>query len=171
MKLLPGYSKHSSVPKEELRMRNDDNTNKDCSKTVKKTNQMWQASFDSSPSRMTENTDVWSQFATTQTDVKSILDTSGTSKSIVQRTDASPLLLPFFLRHKHITSFKSHPSLAQGQSLPYWFRGNFCGRVCFDVRVREFPLSAVASYFELRCQSMRLLLFHYRICPCFSMVT
>ena len=41
--------------------------------------------------------------------------------------------LPFFFSYKHITSFKNSISLAQGESLPCWFQGNFCGWVCFDL--------------------------------------
>ena len=43
------------------------------------------------------------------------------------------LYLPFVFRYKHIVCLKNHFSLAQGQSLPYWFLGSFCGRVCFDL--------------------------------------
>ena len=45
--------------------------------------------------------------------------------------------LQFFFRYKHITSLKDHVSLAQGESLAYWFRGNICGRVCFDSSVER----------------------------------
>ena len=45
--------------------------------------------------------------------------------------------LPSFFRYKHVTSLKTHLLLAQGESLPYWFRGNFCGRVCFDLLVER----------------------------------
>ena len=38
-----------------------------------------------------------------------------------------------FIRYKHITSLKDQISFAQDEGLPYWFRNNFCGRVCFDL--------------------------------------
>ena len=41
--------------------------------------------------------------------------------------------LHFFFHYKHITSFKTRISLAQGESLSYWFRDNFCSRGCFDL--------------------------------------
>ena len=31
----------------------------------------------------------------------------------------------------------NHLSLAQGESLPYWFQGNFCVHVCFDFLVER----------------------------------
>ena len=31
--------------------------------------------------------------------------------------------------------------------------------------LKEFPLSAAANHFELRCQLKQLLLFYYKICP------
>ena len=73
---------------------------------------------------------------------------------------------PFFFRYKHITSPKNHHSLTQGESLPYWFRGNCCGRVNLIDWLREFPLSAVANNFEWRCQLEQLLLLYFKICPC-----
>ena len=42
-----------------------------------------------------------------------------------------------FCRQKHITSLKNQLSLVPGKVLPYWFRGNFCGRVCFDLLVER----------------------------------
>ena len=35
--------------------------------------------------------------------------------------------LPFFFHSKHIASFRVHFSPPQGERLPYWDRGNFCG--------------------------------------------
>ena len=43
-----------------------------------------------------------------------------------------------FFRYEHTTSLKNHISLAQGESLPLWFQGNFCGGVCFDLVVERF---------------------------------
>ena len=34
--------------------------------------------------------------------------------------------------------------------LPYWFRDNTCGRICFIYWLSEFPWSGVANRFELR---------------------
>ena len=45
--------------------------------------------------------------------------------------------LPFFFRYKHIISLKNHLSLAQSESLPYWFQYKFYGRVCFDLPVER----------------------------------
>ena len=64
----------------------------------------------------------------------------------------------FLFRYKHITFLKNQLSLAQGESLPYLFLGNFCGCVCSIYWLREFLLSAVANRFELRCQLKQLLL-------------
>ena len=75
------------------------------------------------------------------------------SESNTQNPQDTTSDLPFFFRYKHIISLKNHLSLAQGKSLLYWFRDNFCGRICFDFPVIEFSLSAVANRFELRCQS------------------
>ena len=47
------------------------------------------------------------------------------------------LELPFFFCSKTITSLQNHLSLAQGESLPYWFQVNSCGRVCFDLLVER----------------------------------
>ena len=52
--------------------------------------------------------------------------------------------LHFFFHHKHIASLKNHLSLAKGESLPYWLRGNFCGHVCFDLLVER--IYAVCSH-------------------------
>ena len=43
--------------------------------------------------------------------------------------------LPFIFRHERIISLKNHVSVAHGESLPYWFRGNFCGSASFDLLV------------------------------------
>ena len=55
--------------------------------------------------------------------------------------------LSFFSRYKHITSLKNHLPLALGESLPYWFWGNFCCRVCFDSLVER--ISFVCSHYSL----------------------
>ena len=52
--------------------------------------------------------------------------------------------LPSCFRYKHITSLKNHLSLAQGESLPHWFQGNFCGRVCFGLPLER--ISFVCSH-------------------------
>ena len=57
--------------------------------------------------------------------------------------------LPFFFRDKHITSLKSHRSLAPGESFPYWFGATFRAMFVLIHWLREFPLSAVANRFEL----------------------
>ena len=66
------------------------------------------------------------------------------SESIKQNSREGTLDLPSFFRYKHITSLKNHLSLAQGESLIHWFRGNFCGRVCFDLPVER--ISFVCSH-------------------------
>ena len=39
---------------------------------------------------------------------------------------------------KHIANFSKKPlSLARGETLPYWFRGKFCGHVCFELPVER----------------------------------
>ena len=48
---------------------------------------------------------------------------------------------------------KSDTPLARGYSLPFWFQGNFCGFVCFELLDGEFPFSAIANRFEFQCQS------------------
>ena len=52
--------------------------------------------------------------------------------------------LPASFCYKDIASLKNNLSLAEGESLPYWFRGNFCGRVCFDLPVER--ISFVCSH-------------------------
>ena len=49
-------------------------------------------------------------------------------------------------------SLKNYLSPAQDDSLPYCFQSNFHGFV-LNYWLREFPLSANANRFELRCQS------------------
>ena len=51
---------------------------------------------------------------------------------IRQRT----LDLPFFLL-KHITSLKDHPGHAPGESLPYWFQGNFAAMFVLNYLVER----------------------------------
>ena len=48
--------------------------------------------------------------------------------------------LPFFFHYQHMISLKNHPSLAQGESLPYWFRGSFYDCVCFDLPAERISL-------------------------------
>ena len=76
------------------------------------------------------------------------------------------LCLPFFFRYKHKASIKNLLSPAKGDSLPYWFQGNFCSPVWFDLPVERILLSAVINRFELRCQLRQLLPSYYKICPC-----
>ena len=78
------------------------------------------------------------------------------------------LNLPFFFRYKHITCLKNHLSLAQGESLPYWFRGNLAAMFVLIYRLSEFPLSAFTNRFELRCQLKQLLLLYYKISGCLT---
>ena len=73
--------------------------------------------------------------------------------------------LPIFFHYKHITSLKNHISCAQGQSLSYWSRGNFCDCVCFDLPGERISLVCSPNHFELICQLKKLLLMCYKICP------
>ena len=59
------------------------------------------------------------------------------TESNKQNPRAKTLALPLFFPYKHITSLKNHHSRAQGESLPYWFRFNFCSRVCLDLPVER----------------------------------
>ena len=74
--------------------------------------------------------------------------------------------LPFFFHNKQIPSLKNLPSPAPKENLPYWFQGNFAASFVFNFCLREFLLSAFANRFELRCEPKRLMLLHYKICPC-----
>ena len=76
--------------------------------------------------------------------------------------------LPFFFRCKHIASRKNVPSLAPSEILPHWFQGNFATVFVFNYWLREFPLSAFANLFELRCEPRQLMLLYYKICPCWD---
>ena len=49
----------------------------------------------------------------------------------------------------HITSLKNLPHPAPGESLPYWFQGNFAAMFVLNYWLREFLLSAFANRFEL----------------------
>ena len=49
--------------------------------------------------------------------------------------------LPFLFRYKHMTSLKSHLSSGQRESLPYWYRGNLCGHVCFDLLLERIAFA------------------------------
>ena len=88
------------------------------------------------------------------------------SESSEQTPRDRMLDLPFCFRYKHKMFLINHLSLAQGESLADSFRANFWGCACFDLLVEEFPLSAVADRFELRCQLKQLLLLNYKMCPC-----
>ena len=59
------------------------------------------------------------------------------SESNERNSRDKALGLPFFFHYKHTTSLKSRLSLLQGESLPCWFWGNFCNRVCFDLLVER----------------------------------
>ena len=48
--------------------------------------------------------------------------------------------LPFIFRYIHITSLKSHLSLARGERLLDWFWDNFYGHVCFHLPVERILL-------------------------------
>ena len=61
--------------------------------------------------------------------------------------------LPLFFRYKHIISHKNLLSLAQGESLPYWFEATIAALFVLVYLFREFLLSAINNRFELRCQS------------------
>ena len=54
------------------------------------------------------------------------------SESNKQNPRNKTLDLTSFSNYKHRTSLKNHLSLPEAESLPYWFRSNFCGRACFD---------------------------------------
>ena len=73
--------------------------------------------------------------------------------------------LSFFFRYKHITSLKKLPSPAPGESLPYWFHGNFAAMFVLSYWLREFLLSALANRVELRCEPKQLMLLYYKIYP------
>ena len=54
------------------------------------------------------------------------------------------------LLYELVISFKNHPSLAPGGSLPNWFFGAiFAAMFVLNHRVIEFPLPAIANTFEL----------------------
>ena len=59
------------------------------------------------------------------------------SEANKQNLRARTLDSPFVFRYKYITSPKNRRSLAQSESLPYWFWGNCCSRVCFDLPVER----------------------------------
>ena len=50
---------------------------------------------------------------------------------------------------------ENHLSFARGESLSYWFRGNLCDRVCFDLPVERIFFVCI-NRFELRRQSKQL---------------
>ena len=66
--------------------------------------------------------------------------------------------LPFFFRNKDLTSLKNVPLPAPIKSLPYWFQGDFAAVFVLNYWLREFPLSAFANRFELRCEPKQLML-------------
>ena len=74
--------------------------------------------------------------------------------------------LAFFFRCKHVTSFKTLPSLAPGESLPYWFQGNFAAMLALNYWSRDFLLSVFANRSEWRFEPKQLMLFYYKIGPC-----
>ena len=74
-----------------------------------------------------------------------------TSESNKQNPREQTLVIPssFVIR---TTSLRCHLLLAQGESLPYWFRSNFAAVFVLIYWLREFCLSAVVNRFEMRCQ-------------------
>ena len=52
-----------------------------------------------------------------------------TSESNEENPRDRTLDLSFFFHYKYITSLKSHFSLAQGESLPCWFRGDLLAKL------------------------------------------
>ena len=75
--------------------------------------------------------------------------------------------LPIFFRYKYITSLKNLPSPAPNESCRTGFRATLRLRLFCYFCLREFLVSAFANRFDLRCQSKRLMLLYYKICPCF----
>ena len=59
--------------------------------------------------------------------------------------------LTFRNRYKHVTS-PSHLSLAESESLPYWFGATFAAVFVLIYRLTEFPLPALTNRFKLRYQ-------------------
>ena len=60
---------------------------------------------------------------------------SPTAESNKQNPPDTALDLPFFFRYKYIVFPRNIPSSAPSEKLPYWFRGNFCGYVSFELVV------------------------------------
>ena len=93
---------------------------------------------------------------------------SSAPESDKQNPPDRALGLSFPFRFMHVTFLKNVPSPAPRESLPYWFQGNFAAMFVLNYWLREFPLSALANRFELRCEPKQLL--HYKICPSYSRV-
>ena len=91
---------------------------------------------------------------------------SSAPKLLKQNPPDRTLDLPVFFLLKHITSLKDHPSLALGESLPYWFQGNFAAMFVLNYWSREFLWSEIANRFELRCESKQLMLLYYPLLDC-----
>ena len=91
---------------------------------------------------------------------------SSSPESNKQNPRDRTLDLSIFFRYKHIPSLKNLPSPAPNESSPYWFQGNFAASSVLNFCLREFLLSAFANRFELRCETKRLMLLYYKICPC-----
>ena len=66
---------------------------------------------------------------------------SSASESNKQNPPNRTIDLPFFSRDKHIISLRNVPSPAPGESLPYWFQGNFAVLFVLVYCLREFFLS------------------------------
>ena len=66
------------------------------------------------------------------------------SKSNKQNPPNENLDSPFFFCFEHTTSLENHLSVAQSESLPYWFGGNISGRVSFYLAVES--ISFVCSH-------------------------
>ena len=69
---------------------------------------------------------------------------------------------------KHKTSLKSHLCLYHmARVCPTGFGATFAVAVVLIYQLREFLLSSVINLFELRCQLKELILFYYKISPCY----
>ena len=70
-------------------------------------------------------------------------DLCSASESRNQSLRDRTLDLPLSFCLKHMTSLNSLPLPAPSESLYYWFRGNFYGRVCFELLVERISLVCI----------------------------
>ena len=65
-------------------------------------------------------------------------------------------------RHKHVHFLKTTFHFNKARVCPFGVGATFAAVFLLIYRLREFPLSAVISIFELRCQLNQLLLLYYQ---------